>query len=48
MRSYEKKMPIFTRFWDQKGNEILYLYTSKYLSPIAYSYTLVASAGGKK
>ena len=41
-------MPIFTGLWDQKGNEILYLYTSKYLSPIAYSYTLVASAGGKK
>ena len=41
-------MPIFTRLWDQKGNEILYLYTSKYRSPIAYSYTLMASAGGKK
>jgi hypothetical protein len=48
MRSYEKKMPIFTRFWDQKGNEILYLYTSKYGSLIAYGYTLMASAGGKK
>ena len=47
-RSYEKKMPIFTRYWDQKGNEILYLYTSKYGFPIAYGYTLMASAGGKK
>lgn len=47
-RSYEKKMPIFTRLWDQKGNEILYLYTSKYGFPIAYGYTLMASAGGKK
>lgn len=47
-RSYKKKMPIFTRLWDKKGNENLYLYTSKYRSPIAYSYTLMARAGGKK
>ena len=41
-------MPNFTRLCDEKGNEILYLYTSKYGFPIAYGYTLMASAGGKK